>query len=140
MSSAVHRFTGTETAYNWENAVPKQIPADDTAKGATGMVVLGQQDGAENFVFRYFCVQPGGNSTMPDQHVHDHGIYFLHGKGEVTLNGNEVHAVQARDMVYVAPHDVHGIVNTGDEPLGFICVIPGKNRLEEYLNLTNKTA
>ncbi|KPL73769.1 hypothetical protein ADN00_14335 [Ornatilinea apprima] len=115
------------------------MPADDTAKYATGKVVIGGQDGAENFVFRYFCVQPGGNSTMPDQHVHDHGIYFLHGKGEVTLNG-VVYPVQARDMVYIAPNDVHGIINTGDEPLGFICVIPAKERLQEYLKLTGKSA
>jgi quercetin dioxygenase-like cupin family protein len=139
MSSSVHRFTGSETEYNWENAVPKQIPPEDTAKLATGKVVIGAQDGAENFVFRYFCVQAGGNSTMPDQHVHDHGIYFLHGKGEVTLNG-VVYPVQARDMVYIAPNDEHGIVNTGDEPLGFICVIPAKERLQEYLSLTNKPA
>ncbi|WP_082390162.1 cupin domain-containing protein [Ornatilinea apprima] len=139
MSSAVHHFNGTDTEFNWEGAVPKQIPADDTAKYATGKVVIGGQDGAENFVFRYFCVQPGGNSTMPDQHVHDHGIYFLHGKGEVTLNG-VVYPVQARDMVYIAPNDVHGIINTGDEPLGFICVIPAKERLQEYLKLTGKSA
>jgi quercetin dioxygenase-like cupin family protein len=140
MSSAVHRFTGTEFDYNWVGAVAKQIPPEDTAKCATGKVVIGPQDGAENFVFRYFCVQPGGNSTMPDQHVHDHGIYFLHGKGEVTLNGDEVYEVNARDMVYIAPNDVHGIVNTGSEPLGFICVIPSKPRLDEYLKLTHKTA
>jgi quercetin dioxygenase-like cupin family protein len=139
MSSTVHRFTGSDTEFNWERAVSKQIPPEDTAKYATGKVVIGAQDGAENFVFRYFSIQPGGHSTMPDQHIHDHGIYFLHGKGEVMFNG-EVFPVQARDMVYVAPNDVHGIINTGDEPLGFICVIPNKSRLDDYLKLSGKEA
>ena len=139
MGSTVHHFTGSDTEYNWEEALPKHIPPEDTAKFATGKVVIGPQDNAQNFVFRYFCVQPGGNSTMPDQHIHDHGIYILHGKGEVMLNG-QVYPVQARDMVYIAPNDVHGIVNTGDEPLGFICVIPNKDTLKKLLSLSKEEA
>jgi quercetin dioxygenase-like cupin family protein len=137
MSSAVHHFNGTETEYDWEKSIPKQIPPTDTAKFAKGKVVIGPQDEAPNYVFRYFCVQPGGHSTMPDQHIHDHGMYILHGKGEVMING-KTYPIQARDMVYVAPNDVHGVINTGDEPLGFICVIPNKDRLDEYLKLSGK--
>jgi quercetin dioxygenase-like cupin family protein len=135
MGSIVHHFTGQEFKFDWENAVPKNIPPEDTAKGAEGKVVIGPQDGAENFIFRYFVVEPGGNSTMPDQHIHDHGIFILHGQGEVHLNG-EVYPIRERDMVYIAPNDVHGLVNTGDVPLGFICVIPNKTRLDKYLALS----
>lgn len=138
MGSKVHHFTGEDYSYNWEDAVSKSIPAEDSAKLAEGKVVIGPQDGAENFVFRYFVVQPGGNSTMPDQHVHDHGIYILHGRGEVHLNG-EVYPIAERDMVYIAPNDVHGLVNTGDVPLGFICVIPNKTRLEKFFALSGET-
>jgi S-methyl-1-thioxylulose 5-phosphate methylthiotransferase len=137
MRSKVHRFIGEEYNYDWEDSIPKQIPATDSAKLAAGRVVIGPQDDAPNFVFRYFVVQPGGNSTMPDQHVHDHGIYILHGEGEVTLNG-EVIPVKERDMVYIAPNDVHGLVNTGDVPLGFICVIPNKARLIRFFELSGE--
>lgn len=137
MGSAIHHFTGTENNYDWENAIPKKIPPTDTAKLAQGKVILGPQDETENFVFRYFVVQPGGNSTMPDQHRHDHGIFFLHGSGEVHLNG-EVYPVAEKDMLYVAANDIHGIVNTGDVPLGFICVIPNKSRLNAYLELSGE--
>ena len=137
MRSTVHRFTGEEYNYDWEDSISKKIPATDSAKLAAGRVVIGPQDDAPNFVFRYFVVQPGGNSTMPDQHVHDHGIYILHGSGEVHMNG-EVYPVQERDMVYIAPNDVHGLVNTGDVPLGFICVIPNKTRLTRFFELSGE--
>lgn len=137
MGSAVHRFTGTQYNYDWENSISQSIPTDGTAKLIEKKVVIGPQDSSNNFVFRYFVIQPGGNSTIPDQHVHDHGVYVLHGSGEVQLNG-EVYPIHERDMIYIAPNDVHGLVNTGDVPLGFICVIPNKTRLNEYFALSGE--
>lgn len=137
MGSAVHHFNGQENNFSWENSIPKVIPPEDTATLTRGEVILGPQDNAENFVFRYFVVQPGGHSTMPDQHIHDHGILILHGHGEVHLNG-KVYPIAERDMVYIAPNDVHGLVNTGDVPMGFLCVIPNKARLDKYLEAVAK--
>lgn len=137
MGSKIYRFTGTDNAFDWEGAIPKHIPDTDTAKDTVGKVIIGSNDDAPNYVFRYFCVQPGGNSTMPDQHIHDHGMYFVHGKGKVVMNG-ETFEVKARDMVYVFPNDVHGVINDGDEPLGFLCIIPNKDRLTDYLKLSGK--
>jgi quercetin dioxygenase-like cupin family protein len=139
MPSKVHHFTGQPDAFDWEYSIEKVIPPHDTAKNATGKVVIGPQDEAPNFVFRYFNVKPGGHSTMPDQHIHDHGIVILHGQGEVHLDG-EVTRVGPNDMIYIAPNAVHGIVNTGDSPLGFICVIPNKNRLKSFLSLSGEEA
>ena len=47
---------------------------------------------------RYFAAQPGGHTSL-DQHAHDHGVYVLHGRARLRL---------------------------GDEPFGFLCVVPAK--------------
>jgi quercetin dioxygenase-like cupin family protein len=60
-----------------------------------------------------------------DQHAHDHGILILHGHCKVKLNDREVHA-GPMDVIYVTPQDVHHLIVEGDEPLGFLCVIPNK--------------
>lgn len=137
MRSAVHHFNGTNQNYDWEGSIKKEYADTGSAKLTSGRVVMGPQEGGPNFVFRYFVIQPGGNSTLPDQHVHDHGVYVLHGNGEVHLCG-EVFPIQARDMIYIAPNEVHGLVNTGDVPLGFICVIPNKTRLHKFFELSGE--
>jgi quercetin dioxygenase-like cupin family protein len=137
MRSKIHRFSGNENEYDWEGTVPIQFLPDSSEKYAAGKIVIGPQDEAPNFVFRYFSIEPGRHSHMPDIHLHDHGVYFLHGKGEVMLDG-ENYPVQAHDMVYIASNEPHGIINTGDEPLGFLCVIPNKERLKDYLKLSGK--
>jgi quercetin dioxygenase-like cupin family protein len=139
MQSNVHHFKGEAHQFDWDDTIEKVIPPEDSAVGAKGKVVIGPQDAAPNFVFRYFNVEPGGHSTMPDQHLHDHGIMILHGQGEVHLDG-KVTTVGPNDIVYIAPNAVHGIVNTGDSPLGFLCVIPNKKRLKAFLDYSGEEA
>ena len=45
----------------------------------------------------------------------------------VTL-GDEVHEVGPGDVVYVSGNELHCFEAIGDEPLGFICVIPPLKR------------
>jgi quercetin dioxygenase-like cupin family protein len=49
----------------------------------------------------------------------------LHGRGRVRL-GAEEHVIGAGDVVYVAPHEPHAFEASGDEPLGFLCVVPAR--------------
>ena len=50
---------------------------------------------------------------------------ILTGRARVTL-GDDVHELAAGDVVYVAGDELHCFEALGDEPLGFLCVVPGR--------------
>ncbi len=116
----VHRFVGSEGAFDWEG-VPEKVYASE-AVGVTGKVLVGPEDGAPNFRVRYFRIEPGGH-TLLDRHPHDHGVFILHGRARVRLGPEEVE-VGPRDVVYIPGDELHQFRAIGDEPLGFLCVIP----------------
>ena len=126
--STVHRFCGTEGSFDWEDVLSKQY-ADGAAKGASGKIMIGKAEGAPHFVFRYFHIEPGGHSTLDDHHAHDHGVMILHGRAIVTIGDQKVE-VGPRDIIYVEPWEHHSFATIGDEPLGFLCVIPNKQLLD----------
>ncbi len=121
--SVVHRFTGEDGNFNWEGAIPREYIKSNT-RGADGKVVIGRADGARQFIVRYFRVEPGG-WTAHEKHPHDHGIVILHGRAQVLLGNREV-VVGPRDAVYISPDEVHQLKALGDDPLGFLCIVPPK--------------
>jgi len=50
---------------------------------------------------------------------------FVRGTGEVLL-GDEVVPVKQGDVIYIAPDERHQIRNTGEDVLGWVCVIPAR--------------
>ena len=124
--STIHRFTGQHSAFNWEHAIHRDYDKDGV-RGASGKVLIGPADGAPHFLFRYFRVLPGGNTVLED-HAHDHGVLVLHGRARVRL-GDAEHEIGSNDLVYISPHEVHQFHTVGDEPVGFLCVIPNKDML-----------
>jgi len=127
--SVIHRFTGSDFSFDWEDVKSKDYP-DGAAKGASGKIMIGKEEGAEYFVFRYFHIQPGGHSTLEDYHAHDHGVMILHGRALVTI-GDEQFEAGPRDIVYISPWVSHSLTTLGDDPLGFLCVIPNKDLLKD---------
>jgi quercetin dioxygenase-like cupin family protein len=127
--SKVHRFTGEENNLNWQGAEQIDI-GDPDLKGLTGIRMISDPDGTPNFRFRYFRVEPGQH-TFLHRHAHDHGIMILHGQATVLL-GDKEYTVGPRDIVYISPHDLHQLRASGDEPLGFLCVIDPKAVGPEY--------
>ncbi|MGO9015433.1 MAG: cupin domain-containing protein [Dissulfurispiraceae bacterium] len=121
--SVVHRFTGEDNNFNWEGAISHGY-AKPNARGADGKVLIGKADGAQQFIIRYFRVEPGGCSAL-ENHPHDHGIFILHGRARVLLGSVEVE-VGPRDAVYISPNETHQLSPIGDEALGFLCVVPPK--------------
>lgn len=117
----VHRFVGDDGAFDWEGIPATSYDADDVV-GATKRVLIGPGEGAPNYRLRYFRVEPGGNTSL-DQHAHDHGVFILHGRAVVRLGDREV-VVGPRDVVYVPGEEVHQFRAEGEEPLGFLCVVP----------------
>jgi len=83
--SEIHRFTGqpSEDVFSWENVETKIYNTEDV-KGVIKNVLVGPQDGAPNFIIRFFQV-PVGESTFNHAHPHEHGIVILHGKARVNI-------------------------------------------------------
>ncbi len=128
--SVIHHFRGTETAWNWEDVLEYPIqPGDESSKGASGKIIISPRDGASHFVFRYFRVEPGGYSTFKDHHAHDHGVLILHGRAIVHIGENQ-YELGPHDTVYISPWEEHWFEAVGDEPMGFLCVIPDKEMLK----------
>jgi quercetin dioxygenase-like cupin family protein len=121
--SVVHRFTGEDNDFNWEGAIARGYTKSNT-KGADGKVLIGKADGAQQFIIRYFRVEPGGWTAL-ESHPHDHGIFILHGRARVLLGSVEVE-VGPRDAVYISPNETHKLSPAGDEALGFLCIVPPK--------------
>jgi quercetin dioxygenase-like cupin family protein len=103
-----------------------EVPANEvTMEGAAGCRVrwlIGEKDNAPTFAMREFEVAPGGHTP---RHFHDyeHEVYVLAGKGTI-VDGDRELPLAAGDVVLVAPNDVHQFLNTGSEPMRFLCLIP----------------
>jgi quercetin dioxygenase-like cupin family protein len=94
------------------------------AKGIAARVVIGKNDGADNFCMRIFEVSAAGSSP---RHSHDweHEIFIHSGIGEVYNNGNWT-PVSAGSVVFIPGNEEHQIRNAGSELLIFACLIPSK--------------
>lgn len=70
---------------------------------------------------RYFEVAPGGHSTL-ERHEHAHLVVVIRGCGKV-LVGQQIASIGGHDLVEIPPLTWHQFQATGDEPLGFLCVV-----------------
>jgi quercetin dioxygenase-like cupin family protein len=111
-------------SYRWEGVPLREYKTEGTHfRGITRQTLLGEgaDEQALSFETRYFEVQPGGYSTL-ERHDHPHAVVILRGHGEVILQ-DRVESLAPHDVVYIAPQTVHQFHASGDEPLGFICIV-----------------
>lgn len=94
----------------------------DDAPGVLHRVVVGADDGAPRFAMRVFEVKPG-SSTPFHSHWWEHEVFVLSGEGTVKSKGNG-EQISEGTVVFVAPDEEHCFVNSGNDLLRFICVIP----------------
>ena len=119
--SVVHHFRKKPNAFTWANV--DSIPlAVEGIKGAAKNILIGKNEGAPNFIMRYFELESGGHSRL-ERHPHEHEVIVLRGEGIVQI-GQEKHAVTPFDAVFVEGDELHQFSNPHDEPFGFICIIP----------------
>ena len=90
--------------------------------GVVKRVVIGADDGAQNFCMRVFEIAPGASIPL-HTHVWEHEIFVLSGRGAFLSEGGETQVVK-ENVVFVPPNLRHGFANKGDEPLRLICLIP----------------
>ncbi len=110
--------------YLWESVPLSEYKTEGTHfKALTRQTLMGEGEGEEALqqITRYFEVQPGGYSTL-ERHEHTHAVVILRGAGEVILE-DRVEEVGLHDCVYIAPMTFHQFHATGDEPLGFLCIV-----------------
>ncbi len=127
--SAVNRFIGQwGEQMSWSGARVRRYGGDGPV-GVTENWLIGKAEGARNFAIRYYELDVDGRSRE-EMHAHDHGIVVLRGQGAVLLE-NAWHDVSAGDVVYIEPDMRHQLVNKGQEPFGFLCVIPALRHKKE---------
>jgi len=94
----------------------------DVVKGVSGRVVIGKNDGAENFCMRVFELAEGGFSPR-HSHEWEHEIFVHSGEGEVYNNG-EWTKISKGFTLFIPGNEEHQMRNTGNEPFVFACLIP----------------
>jgi len=126
MTGTIHKYTGNwENVFEWEGTRSRMYKNDpDNQVSETWMI--GKKEGAENFAFRYYQLNPGGHSQK-EQHPYDHGVLILQGEGKVQL-GEEIHLITRGDIIHIPSDALHQITNPGENPLGFLCVIPARRK------------
>ncbi len=85
-------------------------------------MLIGPQEKASNFHMRHFEVGPEGH-TPSHTHDYEHEILVISGSGLAKSEQGD-RSIAPGDVVFVPPDEKHQFVNTGDEPLRFICLIP----------------
>jgi mannose-6-phosphate isomerase-like protein (cupin superfamily) len=107
--------------YRWEGVAELPYKEDDRAlfKSITRQVLFA--DPELHGELRYFEMAAGGFSTL-ERHEHMHAVLILRGRGHC-LVGEEVKAVETRDLVTVPAMTWHQFRATQGEPLGFLCMV-----------------
>ena len=122
----IHRQGTIEDGELRWHGVPVQAygPENSGAGKATRQILIGAVENSPNFHMRYFAVQPGGHTSL-DQHVHEHGVYIFHGHALLRLDNDE-YELNPGDVVYIPGNEVHQFFASGQEPFGFLCVVPAR--------------
>jgi quercetin dioxygenase-like cupin family protein len=103
--------------------VKKIKPDMEGAKDIYKQVPISKEDGAPNFVFRVFTLEPGGH-TPHHNHPFEHLNYVIEGQGAVVYEDRE-HPVKKGDFVLVLPDEKHQYRNTSaGENMVMICAVP----------------
>lgn len=85
----------------------------------TKLLVSKENNGANNMDFMISSYAP---QAYAEVHMHEESeecFYFVSGTGAFELDG-ERHVIGPNTVVFVPPKTLHGIFNTGYEPLVFI--------------------
>ncbi len=107
----------------WEDVPGELLGPEVGAKDVIKRVLIGEKEGAPNFVMRVFTIKPGGNSPI-HSHSWEHEIFVYAGEGVLKTKNEEI-PIKAGNFVYVPPNAKHGFVNTSNEKdLILICVVP----------------
>jgi quercetin dioxygenase-like cupin family protein len=107
----------------------KNTEQKKSSSGASIWWLLSEEDGTPHFELRYFELE-GGQKTSGRPHPFEHEVYVIKGRGRIE-GDDGIEEIQQGDAILIFPDEKHRFVNTGDDILGFICIIP--NGAENHL-------
>jgi quercetin dioxygenase-like cupin family protein len=103
--------------------IPKINPQMAGADGIYKQVPISRENGAPNFSFRVFTIEPGGH-TPNHTHPFEHENYIIEGQGAIVL-GDQEHPIKKGDFILVLPGEKHQYKNTSDrQDMVMICAVP----------------
>ncbi len=108
-----------------ESRIIRQADAKGST-GAWGSIRIYTPDstitqGASSMLTAQLEFLPGQRLQPPHRHPQEEFQYVISGHGTWHLNGRDL-PLEPGDLMYAKPGDVHGIDNTGTEPLRFLVV------------------
>jgi quercetin dioxygenase-like cupin family protein len=91
-------------------------------KNAAMKVVISPKEGWEGYVMRIFEFGKDGHSP---RHIHPwpHINYIIKGNGKVHIDGKD-YDIKEGSYAYVPPDVLHQFINTGEESLELMCIVP----------------
>ncbi len=107
--------------FTWEGVDVHPYKEDGTHFKSVSRQTVFKGEGDFPVECRYFEVLSGGHSTL-ERHQHQHLVMVLRGSGQVLI-GDTVHELHTNDVVHIPPFTWHQFRATGEEPLGFWCVV-----------------
>ncbi len=95
---------------------------NEMVKNVSGRLMIGKEDGAQNFCMRMFEMGKDGNTP---KHTHDweHEVFIHAGRGEVLIE-DKWHPVATGTAVFIPANIEHQFRNTSDQTFIFLCLIP----------------
>ena len=112
-----------EQGFQWRGreSSPYKDAGDLAFKGVRRVELVGKFGERTHCDLRYFEVQPGGY-TSREKHLHTHIIIGARGEAVLALSDRRL-AFRQHDIAYIAPLQVHQLINETDEPFGFYCIV-----------------
>ena len=101
----------------------KDVEAVEMMKGVKKRVVIGDREGAPNFIMRIFELDPGASSPLHD-HQWEHEIFVLKGEAAVRNGSGDEIPVGEGTTIFIPPGEEHCLINKGEEIFRFMCLIP----------------
>lgn len=131
----VSKFFRHQGNFDWSQVpIADYKPTDDSWKGVTRRVFVGETGESTHFHLRYFEVEQGGYTTL-EEHDHEHVVFCIRGEGTAIVGCKQL-PVAFGDVVYVSPGDPHQFRNDESaEPFGFLCVV---NAVRDRPRATNQ--
>ncbi|HUU78001.1 MAG TPA: cupin domain-containing protein [candidate division Zixibacteria bacterium] len=105
------------------NSVEKEAVTSNDSTGTTIQWLISKEQGAPRFAMRLFTLEPNANISIHG-HPEEHEIYILEGECDLIAEDGTRTRVNANDVIFMPPEELHGYENVGSEELKFICVIP----------------
>lgn len=97
------------------------------AKDVIMKVLIGQNDGSENIIMRYFKIMPGGHTPFHN-HPYEHVIKVEKGQGIAVDESKKEHGIIEGQSLFVEPNEEHQFKNLSLEPLELVCIIPNPEK------------